>query len=155
MKAAGRIAVGLAVFVSLVMLLCLSLVIAGHVRKRGPIGGIADWFILLLPVLPPLVTSVGWAAAMWVSRPGTLMRGFLMGVASVSSVYILIPDAYLVWQYSLISGDGTAYWGLLAMPAFWLWLPATATAAVGGIAFAAISTRYRGPWKRGDSVEDA
>ena len=153
MKAAGRIAVGLAVFVSLVMLLCLSLVIAGHVRKRGSIGGTNDWFILLLPVLPPLVASAGWAAAMWVSRPGTLMRGFLMGVASVSSVYILIPSAYLAWQYSLISADGTAYWGLLAMPAFWLWLPATATAAVGGIAFAAISTRYRGARKRGDSVD--
>ena len=144
MKAAGRIAVGLAVFVSLVMLLCLSLVIAGYVRKPGPIGGTNDWFILLLPVLPPLVTTVGWAAAMWVSRPGTLMRGLLMGVASVSSVYILIPSAYLAWQYSLISADGTAYWGLLAMPAFWLWLPATATGAVGGVAFAAISMRYRG-----------
>ena len=81
------------------------------------------------------------------------MRGFLMGVASVSSVYILIPSAYLAWQYSLISADGTAYWGLLAMPAFWLWLPATATAAVGGIAFAAISRRYRGARKRGDAVD--
>ena len=153
MRAAGRIAVGLAVFVSLVMLLCLSLVIAGYVRKPDPIGGTVDWFILLLPVLPPLVTTVGWAAAMWVSRPGTLMRGLLMGVASVSSVYILIPSAYLAWQYSLISADGTAYWGLLAMPAFWLWLPATATAAVGGVAFAAISMRYRGARKRGDSLD--
>lgn len=152
MKAGGRIGVGLAVLVSLVMLLCLSLVIAGHVRKRGSIGGSNDWVILLLPVLPPLATSAGWAA-MWASRPGTLMRGLLVGIASVSTVYILIPSAYLAWQYSLIAADGTAYWALLAIPAVWLWLPATATAAVGGLVFAAISTRYRGSRKRPDSVD--
>ncbi|MCI0655634.1 MAG: hypothetical protein L0170_01005, partial [Acidobacteria bacterium] len=70
--------------------------------------GADDWLILLLPVFPPLVTIVGWAATRWGSRPGTLMRGFLMGVAGVSSVYILIPAVFLARQYGLISTDGTA-----------------------------------------------
>jgi hypothetical protein len=81
------------------------------------------------------------------------MRGFLMGVAGVSSVYILIPAVNLVRQYGLISADGTAYWGLLAIPAFWLWVPATAAGAVAGIAVAALSMRGHGTWKRRDSVD--
>ena len=152
MKAVGRLAVRLAVFVSLVMLLSLSLVIAGYVRKAGAMGGAGNWLILLLPVLPPLVTIIGWRAAR-VSRPGTLMRGFLIGVAGVSSAYILIPAVYLAWQYSLISTDGTAYWGLLAMPAFWLWLPATTMATAVGITVAAVCARYRAVQKSGESVD--
>ncbi len=141
MKAVGRVAVRLAVSVSLLMLLCLSLLVTGYVRRPGTMDGADDWLILLLPVFPPLVTIVGWAATRWGSRPGTLMRGFLMGVAGVSSVYIVIPAVFLARQYGLISTDGTAYWGLLAIPAFWLWLPATAVGAVAGIAIAALSRR--------------
>jgi hypothetical protein len=153
MKAVGRLAVVAAVCVSLVMLLCLSLVIAGYMRKPGSISGADDWVTFLLPVLPPLVTVGGWMTAWQVSSPGTLMRGFLMGIAGVSSVYIMIPAVHLGWQYGLISADGTAYWGLLAVPAFWLWLPATTMGAVGGIAVAAISSRLRASWKRGNSVD--
>lgn len=135
------------------MLVCLSRIIAGYMRKAGPLGVADDWLILLLPVIPPLVTVVGCAAAMWIPRRNALTRGFLMGVAGASSVYLLIPSVYLAWQYNLISTDGTAYWGLLAMPAFWLWLPATTLAALGGIAFEAIRTRWRGVWKGEDSVD--
>ncbi|HWE16328.1 MAG TPA: hypothetical protein VG758_03995, partial [Hyphomicrobiaceae bacterium] len=53
----------------------------------------------------------------------------------------------LVWQYRLIAADGTAYWGLLAMPTLWLWLPATAVAAVAGIAMEAV----RRLWLRQDA----
>ena len=142
MKGVGRLAVGGAVFVSLILLLCLALVIGGYVMKRGSIGGRDDWLIFLLPVFPPVVTILSWAGVRWVPHPRTLIRGFLVGVASVSSVYILIPAVYLVWQYRLIAADGTAYWGLLAMPAFWLWLPAATVAAVGGTTVAAVRACY-------------
>jgi hypothetical protein len=141
MKGFGRLAGGGTVFVSLILLFGLALVIRGHVMKRGSMGGRDDWLILLLPVLPPVMTILSWAGLCWVPHPRTLVRGFLVGVASVSSVYILIPALYLAWQYRLIAADGTAYWGLLAMPAFWLWLPATAVAAVGGTTVAAVRTR--------------
>ena len=142
MKGIGRLAAGGAVFVSLIMLLCLGLVIGGYAMKRGSIGGRDDWLIFLLPVFPPVVTILSWAGVRWVRHPHTLIRGFLLGVASVSSAYILIPAAYLVWQYGLIAADGTAYWGLLAIPAFWLWLPAATLAAVVGTTVAAVRARY-------------
>jgi hypothetical protein len=140
-KTVGRVALWLAVITSLIILLCLSLVVAGHVRRPGTTDRAGDWLVLLLPVFPPLVTIVGWAGMRWGSRAGTLMRGFLTGVAAVSSVYIVIPAVYLVRQYGPISADGTAYWSLLAIPAFWLWLPATAVGAVVGMTVAAVSTR--------------
>jgi hypothetical protein len=122
----------------LILLLCLALLIGGHVRKRGSMGGLGDWLILLLPVLPPVVTILSWAGVRRVPHSRTLTRGFLVGVASVSSVYLLIPAGQLTWQYRLIAADGTAYWGLLAIPAFWLWLPATAVAAFVATAVAAV-----------------
>ena len=142
MKGADRLAVGGAVFVSLILLLCLALLIGGHVMKRGSIGGRDDWLIFLLPVFPPVVTILSWAGVRWAPHSRTLIRGCLVGVASASSVYILIPAVYLVWQYRLIAADGTAYWGLLAMPVVWLWLPAAAVAAVGGTTVAAVRACY-------------
>jgi hypothetical protein len=153
MKGLGRLAVGGAVLASLILLVCLALVIGGHAMKRGSISGRNDWLILLLPVLPPVVTILSWAGVRWVPRPRILVRGCLIGVASVSSVYILIPAAYLVWQYRLIAADGTAYWALLALPAFWLWLPATAVAAVGGSTVAAVRACYGLVKKRRGSVD--
>jgi len=137
-KGFGRLAAGGAGFVSLIMLLCLGLVIGGYAMKRGFVGGRDNWLILLLPVFPPVVTILCWAGVRWVPHPHILIRGFLTGVAIVSSAYILIPAAYLVWQYRLIATDGTAYWGLLAMPAYWLWLPAAMLAAVVGTTVAAV-----------------
>lgn len=153
MNTVRHFAVRAATFLSLAMVILLSLVIAGYVRKRVPIGGTNDWFILLLPLLPPLVTVVGWTAARWVSSRAAILRGFVTGIAVVSSIYLLIPAVYLTWQYSLISADGTAYWGLLAMPAYWLWLPATSIGGVAGIAVAAVHARYRGVPRRGDSLD--
>jgi hypothetical protein len=142
MKGVGRLGVGGAVLAASILLVCLAQVIGGHAMKRGSMGGRNDWLILLLPVFPPVVTILSWAGVRWVPHPRTLVRGFLIGVASVSSVYILIPAVYLVWQYRLIAADGTAYWALLALPAFWLWLPAAAVAAVGGPVVAAVRAYY-------------
>jgi hypothetical protein len=141
-KGVGRLAVGGAVFVSVILLLSLALVIGGYVMKRGSIVGRGDWLILLLPVFPPVVTILSWAGVRWVPHHRTLIRGFLVGVASASSVYILIPAVQLVWQYRLIAADGTAYWALLAIPSFWLWLPAAAVGAAGGTTVAAVRACY-------------
>jgi hypothetical protein len=145
----GRLTLGVAVFGSFILLLCLALVIGGHVMQRGSIG-LGDWLILLLPVFPPVVTVLSWAGVRWVPRTRPLIRGFLVGLASVSSVYILIPAAYLLWQGRLIAADATAYWSLLAIPAFWLWLPAASVAAVGGTTVAAIRERWGFVRKRPD-----
>lgn len=131
------------VFVALVLLLCLGLVVAGQVRKPGAAAGVDDWFILLVPLIPPLVTVLGWSAARWGARPGTRMHGFLTTIAGVSGAYSMLAAVYLVWHYDMVSADGTAYWGLLAIPAVWLWLPATVAAAGVSVLVTTIGSRQR------------
>ena len=135
---------GAAVVVSIGMILCLTIIISGYVRRTGLKNLSGDWLILLLPVLPPLFTVVSWAGGRWVSGSCALVRGFLLGVAVASSAYLLLPAAYLAWQYRLVSTDGTAYWGLLAIPAFWLWLPAALLAGLAGSIVSVARTAHRG-----------
>jgi len=148
MRPFGRLVLGASVFIALVLLLGLGIVVAGQVRRPGTVGGVDDWFILLVPLIPPVLTVLGWSAARWGARPGTRMRSFLTTVAGVSGAYSFIAAVYLVWHYDMVSADGTAYWGLLAMPAVWLWLPATMAAAAVSVIVTTIGARQHGARRR-------
>jgi len=141
MSALGRFVINVALVLSSLMVVGLTWIIVGFVRKPGPIGGVDDWAILLLPMAPPLVTATVAVVAMRPAPRGLIGRAFLVTYVGASSLYLLIPSAHLVLQHGVVAGDGTAYWAVLAMPAFWLWLPAAVVALLVGITLAVISAR--------------
>jgi hypothetical protein len=141
MQAAGRFVINVALVFSLLMLVALSWVIAGYARQPGGVGGVDDWAILLLPLAPPAVTAALAVVAMRAAPRGLIGSAFLVTCVGASSLYLLIPAAHLLLDYPVVAGDGTAYWGVLAMPAFWLWLPAALVMLLVGITLAAIKAR--------------
>jgi len=96
-------------------LFCVITIIAkGYIRRQGfEIG-------LLVPLVPPAVTVFLLVFMIRTSLRG-LPRRIVAGLTFGCVLYLLVPILFLSTNYYLIREDGTAFWGLLVIPAVWLW----------------------------------
>ena len=98
----------------------------------------------LLPLLPPVVAI---AAVLVVARMPRHSRGAgrgaAVGLAAGATLYVAFSAIYLFGQYGLISRDGTAFWGLLIVPAAWLWPPVLLVSIVLGVCAQSIARHVR------------
>jgi hypothetical protein len=125
MSRASRTAGTLAIVASGIVLLPTAGIALGYIRRQGL------ELTYVLPLLPPVVaiTAVVLLARMPPHIRG-VGRGAVVGLASGATLYVALSAVYVFGQHGLISRDGTAFWGLLIVPAVWVWPPLT----LGGIA---------------------
>ena len=110
------------------LLFCVIATIAiGYVQRQGFEIGV------VVPLAPPAVTVLLSFVVIRVSLEGVL-RSVVSGLTFGCTLYLAVPIFFLSTNYDLIRGDGTAYWGLLLVPAVWLWpavIVGSATVATG------------------------
>jgi hypothetical protein len=94
----------------------------GSVHRQGFEAG------FIVPLLPP-ATTVLLLIVVTRAHPRGVLGGALVGATVGSALYLIVPVFYLIENYSLIKNDGTAFWGLLIVPAVWFW-PAAVLAGV-------------------------
>jgi hypothetical protein len=118
MSLVSRSAGTLAIVASGIVLLPSVGIALGYIRRQGL------ELTHVLPLLPPVVAI---AAVLLVARiPPRIRgagRGAIVGLAWGATLYVAISAVYLFGQYGLISRDGTAFWGLMIVPAVWVWPP--------------------------------
>jgi len=139
MKTVGQVLARVGAISAVVVLVVLAWIVAGYVLRPGPVGGADDWLLLLSPLIPPIVVIAGGAMANRLRTRARFVRGAIVGIVVVSTLYLAIPLLYLVTQFDAISQDGTAYWGLATIPVFWIWLPAALVGALTGAIIAALT----------------
>jgi len=112
-------AVGTLAIVGSGIVLLLTVGVALHYVRQGGL----EW-TLVFPFLPPVVAIV---AVLLVARIPPHVdgprRGAVLGLAASATLYVALSAVYLFGQYRLISRDGTAFWGLVFIPAVWVWPP--------------------------------
>ena len=99
-----------------------------------------DWFIWLLPVAVPLSIGGMCIQAGRFTTKSSHRAGTWIGFSAGSILYLLFPTLQLLLQYDLIQHDGTAYWGLLAMPSVFLGVPLPLLGATCGL----VVDKFRG-----------
>ena len=81
------------------------------------------WFEVLLPMVPPVVSLIS-SVILWRSRWRTPAgKGVEWGLFIACTAYMVLQALTLASNYTLISQDGTAHWGLLQMPVILVGLP--------------------------------
>ncbi len=95
----------------------------GYIVRPGQGESLSDWLQVLLPVGPPLVALLS-VLILWRSRKRQpIGKGIAWGLFVASTAYMLFQLLTLSRYYVQISQDGTAYWGMLQLPAIWIALP--------------------------------
>jgi len=142
MSLVGRIARVVGVVGNAVVLVTTAGIALRYIRRQGV------EVELVVPLLPPVVAIVAILVAVRkAAGSGRIRRGALVGLASGATLYVALSAAYLFGQYEVISRDGTAYWGLVFIPAVWVWPPALVGGTLlGGLAqfVATRSSKRRG-----------
>ncbi len=104
------------------------------VRPRQVVG-IGDWFAVLLPLVPPLVALFSCISLWKIKKRTPVGKGIVWGMFLSCAAYMLIQVETLSENFTLISQDGTAHWGLLELPVYWIAIPLLLIAVgIGGLA---------------------
>ena len=138
MSLVSRAAGTLAIVASGIVLLSTAGIVLRYFRQQGL------ELTHVLPLLPPVVAI---AAVLVVARMPRHIRGAgrgaAVGLAAGATLYVAFSAIYLFGQYGLISRDGTAFWGLLIVPAAWLWPPVLLASIVLGVCAQSIARHVR------------
>lgn len=104
-----------AVLISVVVIIHAYIVRPGQTTSMG--------ICLWLPVLPPVI-ALSCSLLLW-RRPKRepIEECLELGACVSSGAYMMLQIWLLATQFTLISRDGTAYWGLLQLPALYVALP--------------------------------
>jgi hypothetical protein len=133
-----RAAGALAIAVSGIVLVPTAGIALHYIRKQGFES------MQLLPLLPPVVAI---AAVLLVARmPRSIdgaIRGGAVGLATGATLYVGLSAIYLFGQYGVISRDGTAFWGLVVLPAVWVWPPVVLASIVLGACTQSVARHIR------------
>ena len=136
MSLASRTAGTLAIVASGIVLVPTAGIALGYIRRQGL------ELTYVLPLLPPVVAI---AAVLLVARMPPHIRGAgrgaVVGLASGATLYVAFSGVYLFGQYGLISRDGTAFWGLLIVPAVWVWPPVVLGSIALGVCIQLVARR--------------
>ena len=94
----------------------------GFILERTRIS-VDDWIIILLPLIGLVVVMI--SAAIHVKPPakGLVLRSVEEGIFIASALFTLLLATITFAHSATIAADGTAYWGMLAMPTFWTGIP--------------------------------
>jgi len=140
MKLAGRIASTLGGVGSGVVLVTTAVIASRYIRRQGlEVHSV-------VPILPPVVAIVAILVVVRMRLPTTsIRRGAFVGLASGATLYVALSAVYLLGQYELISRDGTAWWGLMFVPAVWVWPPVVLGSTVLGALVQFVTTSVRKP----------
>lgn len=115
-------------------------VIAAAMSNQTDRDGFGDWVILLSPVVALLLCLALAIATLRADRIRSRLGGATArGAFAGCFLFLLLQMSMVVPRYSLISSDGTAYWGIVFLPVVWLWLPLLLLGAVVGFAMAALT----------------
>jgi hypothetical protein len=91
-----------------------------------------DW-LFLLPFLVPLLTAVMAVSLFFLRTRSRMLSGSLWGVFAGANLLLIHQALRLTLQSELIRRDGTAYWGLLSLPAFYGGIAAICLGGVLGL----------------------
>jgi hypothetical protein len=96
----------------------------GYIVKHTKIRDFTDWFLLLIPVVVPFVAFIISCFVFFLKTQHKVVRGMVFGAFSGGNLYVLLQMYTLVNNHELIASDGTAYWGSMEMPTFYIGIPA-------------------------------
>ncbi len=105
-----------------------------YAASKRTLSNFGDWYIVLVPVIIPLLSAFMcfmlyrdfkgkhpfWRASLW--------GGFVGG-----NGFLLVMAFNLFSRYQLILADGTAFWGILFVPCFYIGLPSVFVGALIGL----------------------
>ena len=101
------------------------------VRPRQ-INGLGDWIQVLLPLVPPAAALLSGLLLWGTRNRGPVGKGIVWGFFASAAAYMALQACTLLTQFNLISQDGTAHWGMLQLPAIWIWPPLLCIGIGGG-----------------------
>ncbi len=94
-----------------------------------------EFLLFALPVLWTYVFTLACLALFFRRRARhPIQSGLLVGLLVGPGVYVAFAGLSLVRNFWLIAHDGTAYWGLISVPSFWIGIPATIIGIAAGLA---------------------
>ena len=129
--------IGLAV----VVLVSLLHVASGHSFADS----LNDKLILVSPIIATSVSAL-FGILLYptprTSRP--VKRGLLWGAFVGTNGFLIVLALSLFPHLELVSQDGTAYWGCLFIPSFWIGIPSLIVGAILGLVVGLIMNKKRG-----------
>lgn len=102
------------------------------VASGYPSRQFGDW-LFLLPLIAPIFAAAIAAGVFFLRTSSRVWSGCLWGAFAGANVLLIHQALRLTLQNELLRRDGTAYWGLLSMPAFYGGLGAMGVGAVLGL----------------------
>ena len=108
------------------------------------VKGLSDWFLVLLPLVPPLVALFSSFSLWRIQKRTPVGKGIVWGMFVSCVAYMVLQAWTLSTQFTQISKDGTEHWARLEMPAFWLVPPLLLIAmGIGGLAGWIVKSKLR------------
>ena len=105
-----------------------------HAATQYPVPDyLGNWINVLFPVFPPLLSAF-ICLKLYPDFNGKhpVRRAVLWGVFIGINGVVVIMAFNLFSRHQLITADGTAFWGLLFVPCFWIGLPSVIVGALSG-----------------------
>ena len=110
------------------------LVFVIRIATQQSLSNLGDWFIVLLPVLTPLLSAfINLKLYPNFKRKHLIRRVVLWGGFVGINGILIIMVLYLFSQYQDIKSDGTAFWAYLFIPCFYIGLPSVIVGVLIGL----------------------
>ena len=124
-----------------VTVLACAFLAASH---QSDLDSTGDWLIVASPVIAPAVCAV--LSLLLYPNPKAvrpIRRALLWGSFVGANGFLILLGLSLFPRINLISQDGTAYWGFLLLPCFWIGIPALTVGSVLGLVAGLIVNKKR------------
>ena len=131
-------------------LILTAIITRRYVVRPHQVESFGDGFLLLLPIAPPVVALLSVLILWRAGKRQPIGTGIAWALFCASTTYMLFQVLTLSTHYTLISQDGTAYWGMLQLPAIWIALPLVVIAIGFGALAGWIVKRNAQRGSRGD-----
>jgi hypothetical protein len=136
-----KTAVIISILLSGSVLIVCSIMAIGYWRRPDQVKNIGDWITLLTPIAVPLVGLILGFVVLRCKFRNPLTKGCVVGAFYGATLYMFVPTLQILNQFSLIAQDGTAYWGMLMLPALFLGFPLIFSGMIIGLIIGIIRAR--------------
>ena len=104
--------------------------------------GFSNWIIVTFPLVSSAVCAIlSLVLCLIPEDVHQRTSGLLWGAFVGANGFLILPAFSLFTRFSLISQDGTAYWGLLSLPCLFVGLPAFLTGSLVGLIAGFVSSK--------------